>query len=227
MYLARTLIFPLLLISVPACTVIEKNLLDTGFDASSSTTTGDGAEETGAPTSGTSSGPDITTGTTTGTATDTATDITTDTGTEPSTGTDGMETGTTGLMSEPPGLVTFGTDLLCMPYCVHDDEPRTTVVQPNCQMFVDVIDGDNIPIQECDEVKGEWIIPAGQVRCFAQRIDPAGLTFSEIDDMNEACIDHGSNLEFFVVMSEPLPAGAFLAGVCEPSTKPEFDCPDL
>lgn len=209
MYLARTFTFPLLLISVPACTVIEKNLLDTGFDASSGTTTGDGAEQTGAPTTGTS-GPDTTT----------------DTTTEPTTGTDGMETGTSGPMSEPPSLVVFGTDLLCMPYCVRDIDPRGIVVQPNCQMY-EHIDGDNIPIQKCEEVKGEWVLPAGQVRCFAQLIDPSGLTPSEIDDMGEVCIDHGSNLEFFVLMSEPLPPGVFLAGNCELSAQPELDCPGL
>jgi hypothetical protein len=213
MYLARTFAASLLLLSVPACTVIEKNLLDTGLDPGDGTTTSDGgsAGSTGAPTTGTSSGPDTTT------------DITTDT-------TEGPQTGTTGPVEEPPFLVHFGTDLLCMPYCVDDVDPRTIVVEPDCQLYeVDVpnTNGEFTPILRCVQVGASWEIPAGAVRCFEELIDPSGLTPAALDDMSEPCIDHGSNLEFIVVMNEPLPPGRVLAASCELSAEPELDCPGL
>jgi hypothetical protein len=74
---------------------------------------------------------------------------------------------------------------------------------------------------------GGWAIPAGQEACFAARIDAGNGTPSEIDDMSQACVDGGSNLEIELLRGGEAAAGTFVAVTCDWSTNVARDCPDL
>jgi hypothetical protein len=206
----------LLLLLAPAC-VIHKDLLHgetsegasagtTGDDPGGSTgpTTGglEGGESTGAPgsTSGDGSTGDFTTG-----------DFTTTGGP---------------VRSE---LIIFDMGVpLCMPVCARDQDLLTGALEANCQMYmVEVETQDKVAITKCEQVGDEWVIPAGQVRCYEELTDKGGQTPSNIDPMSQVCLDGGFNVEFVVIISEPFPEGVSLGATCEASGDPEKDCPNL
>ncbi|PCC74972.1 hypothetical protein SAMN02745121_08813 [Nannocystis exedens] len=116
----------------------------------------------------------------------------------------------------------------CMPLCVADVAPESPVVDPNCEVFeVDPGAQTRVPLPKCEEVGGNWIIPAGSTMCFAELVDQGGQTPSAIDDMSPVCVAEGFNLEFVVVRSTPVPSGATFEATCEVSPNPSLDCPAL
>lgn len=224
MNLSRSLHLSLLLSLGLACT-LEKSPLESsssGGDASES------AEATSAPTTGaaTTDG-DATTGTSpgdpgtsseVGTGTATTIDIDTDdTGVDTTTGPDDSE-----LIVFPDGV------LMCMPVCVQDKEPRTTTLQPDCQVFeIDVEARTQQALLPCEEVQFEWVVPAGQVRCYAELIDRDNETPSPSDQISETCLEMGVNLEFLIVSSEPAPPEVAFGAICELSDNRASHCPNL
>ncbi|HEY0137118.1 MAG TPA: hypothetical protein VGB85_23705 [Nannocystis sp.] len=206
----------LLLVLAPAC-VINKDLLDGATSGGTSS-----GEDPGGSTEPTTGGPEgegstSAPGTTTGDATtgDGATTGSTTTG-----DTDGP------MQSE---LIIFGMDEpLCMPVCAVDKDPATPALEASCNLFaVDVETQDEVAIAHCMQVGDEWVLPAGQVRCYEELIDRGGETSSPIDQMSPVCVDGGFNVEFLVILSEPLPEGVVLGATCEASSDPEKDCPKL
>lgn len=116
----------------------------------------------------------------------------------------------------------------CMPLCVADFDPGTSVIEPNCQVFeVDHAAQNRIEVQKCEEVDGNWTVPAGATVCFAELIDPGNQTPSPLDDMSAECVADGFNLEFQVVRAAPAPSGATFEATCEKSPNPSLDCPAL
>ncbi|HEY8374901.1 MAG TPA: VWA domain-containing protein [Nannocystis sp.] len=116
----------------------------------------------------------------------------------------------------------------CMPNCVKDTDPSTEVLEPSCQLFEENLAlGTRNQIEECQEVNGQWVAPAGATVCFAMLIDKEGLTPSKIDDMSEECVAEGYNLEFLLIRSGAAPAGTTISAACELSPNKGRDCPDL
>jgi hypothetical protein len=236
MSIRRSLHLSLLLSLISACT-IDKGPLDS---SSSSDGASESAEATSTPTTSTTSIGDETTGTSTGdpgTSTEVGTGFATtididtdDTGFATTIDIDTDDTGvatTTGGPDESELVVFPGGEPMCMPVCVNDEEPETEVLQPNCQVFeIDVDAQTQHELMPCDEVQLEWVIPAGQVRCFAELIDTGNQTLSEADDIGETCLATGLNLEFLVVASEPAPPGVVFGAICEPSDNPALHCPN-
>ncbi len=117
----------------------------------------------------------------------------------------------------------------CMPNCVRDTEPGSTeTLEPSCELYEEnFLDNTRVAIAACNEVNGVWTVPAGKTVCFAMLTDQNSTTPSAIDDMSDACIDEGFNLEFKVVRSAAAAEGATLSAVCELSENKKLDCPNL
>ncbi|MEM6295677.1 MAG: VWA domain-containing protein [Myxococcota bacterium] len=118
----------------------------------------------------------------------------------------------------------------CMPACVADTDPILEGVQPLCTLTQTYRDDagsqieDNIP--ECGE--GDTV-PEGADVCFTNLVDQDGSTPNELDNMQDACIDEGWNLEFRLVRREgvPAPGGAQVSATCQLSQNKAVDCPGL
>ena len=117
----------------------------------------------------------------------------------------------------------------CMPNCVKDLDPASSVVDPSCALYEEnIMQGTTTEIPQCNEVGGEWTAPVGATVCFGIRIDKdGGQTPSMIDDMSPYCVDEGFNLEFVLVRTAAAPAGTTISGVCELSENKQSDCPNL
>ncbi len=116
----------------------------------------------------------------------------------------------------------------CFPKCVRDTEPTSTAtLEPNCQLYEENIDDTRVSIDECDEVDGAWIAPAGKTVCFATLTDKGTATPSVIDNMSDECIDRGFNLEFTLIRSAAAAAGTTISAACELSDNKKRDCPKL
>lgn len=64
--------------------------------------------------------------------------------------------------------------------------------------------------------------------CYGPRVDKTGKeTLSKIDNMSEACLDLGVNLELQLIRLVPPEAGSTVSASCPLSTKPTLHCPDL
>jgi hypothetical protein len=134
-----------------------------------------------------------------------------------------------GAMAELAASVRAQIQPLCFPQCAADVDPATPIVEPNCQLFENnLITDTRVPIAPCEEVGGEWVVPAGEVVCFAELTDKDGAsTPSEIDDMSPVCVSEGFNVEFVIVRTEPRAPGVTLEAVCEKSEDKRVDCPLL
>jgi len=201
----------LLLILAPAC-VIHKDLLhgETSEGVSAGTTGDDPGGSTG-PTTGGLEG-----GESTGAPGSTSGD-----------GSTGDFTTTGGPVRSELIIFDMGVPL-CMPVCARDQDLLTGALEASCQMYmVEVETQDKVAITKCEQVGDEWVIPAGQVRCYEELTDKGGQTPSKLDPMSEVCLDGGSNVEFVVIESEPFPEGVSLGATCEASGDPEKDCPNL
>jgi hypothetical protein len=118
----------------------------------------------------------------------------------------------------------------CLRMCVADTDPDASGVQPDCRLTQTYRDEANelveMTIAECDPGA---VLPEGQPLCWAPMTDQAGLTSTTSDDMHEACIEQGWNVEARIVRQEGLarPDGEQIAYTCELSTNKELDCPGL
>lgn len=157
--------------------------------------------------------------TTPGTETDT------DTGTTPGTTPGTTTEPTTGSEEDPP--LELDADG-CVPKCIKDVAAATPKIDAECTVCdYHPVEGTCEPMAECDEVLGEWKLPAGESACFVARTDRDFGTPSPLDDLSDACIDRGSNADIFVLRSGEPPAGAVLAVSCTWSDIPAKDCPGL
>ncbi len=114
----------------------------------------------------------------------------------------------------------------CMPACVDDTDPIAEGLQPLCVLTQTSSDGTEHNVPEC---AADGSVPGGADVCFVSLVDKNGLTQSPADDMQDACIDAGWNLEFRLNRREgvPAPGGAAVAADCELSANKAVDCPGL
>ena len=118
----------------------------------------------------------------------------------------------------------------CMPACVQDVDPVREGVQVSCTMTETYHDDsgsivkDNVPECEPDDT-----LPEDADACWVALTDQSGTTPSGSDDMQDACIDDGWNLEFRVVRREGVAArgGASVSATCQLSQNKAVDCPAL
>ena len=110
----------------------------------------------------------------------------------------------------------------CMPACVADHDPDTPGLQPSCHLTHDyrteagqLIEHD---IPECDP--GE-VIPDDETLCYVPLTAP--------DEMDEACVEEGWNLEFKIIRSpdETPPPFPTISADCNLSKDKRTDCPGL
>jgi hypothetical protein len=118
----------------------------------------------------------------------------------------------------------------CMPSCVADQDPLTRQVEPQCVLNQQVPTGDGFittPIPECVDAAGT--IPDGQEVCYVALGDSGMNTPSTDDDLSQACLDLGWNLEFRVVRKEGVaaPGGTQVSATCALSQDSDIDCPSL
>ncbi len=118
----------------------------------------------------------------------------------------------------------------CMPACVADTDPVGEGVQPGCTLTqTSNADGSGTQEVNIPECAGDGSVPEGADVCFESLVDQTGLTSTESDDMQDACIDAGWNLEFRVNRREgvPAPGGAQVSATCQLSPNKAVDCPGL
>lgn len=119
----------------------------------------------------------------------------------------------------------------CMRTCVADTDPASpNTVEPSCALEQRARDDNGLttdtPIPECG---GDDALPDGADVCYVALTDKTAATDSTADDMQQACIDEGWNLEFRLVRREgvPAPGGAEVSATCQLSQNKSLDCPDL
>lgn len=116
----------------------------------------------------------------------------------------------------------------CMPLCVADLDPSSSVLEPNCQVFeVDAAAQTRVEVVKCEALGDVWTVPAGSTVCFAELIDQGGQTPSSGDDMSAECVAEGFNLEFQFIRNTAPPSGVTFEAVCAPSANVSRDCPAL
>ncbi|MBK8266301.1 MAG: VWA domain-containing protein [Nannocystis sp.] len=115
----------------------------------------------------------------------------------------------------------------CMPECVKDVDPTTPILDPECRIEEELLDGSSVSLPLCVKSGGEWAPPAGVSACYVALVDDEGLTPGTDDDLSEACQDVGWNLEFKLYRDGPAPAGSTVTATCVLSEKASVDCPGL
>lgn len=113
----------------------------------------------------------------------------------------------------------------CVDTCAHDQDPQTPVIDPVCRLTATAPGEPPRDLPRCQEVLGEWQVPAGADACFAVLVDRDRTTPSPLDDMSPECADADHNAEFIVRRTTAPVDGLCYAGTCEPSTDPTRDCP--
>lgn len=117
----------------------------------------------------------------------------------------------------------------CMPACVADTDPVIEGVQPQCALTQTFNDGTGTIDQDVPECGDGGAVPEGADVCFVGLVDPSGLTGSTDDDMQQACVDEGWNLEFRINRRDgvPAPSGSVVGAACSLSSNKLVDCPGL
>ncbi len=117
----------------------------------------------------------------------------------------------------------------CMPGCVADVDAVSEGLQPLCALIQTSNDGTGTLEVNIPECAADGSVPGGADACFVSLVDQSSLTASPDDDMGQACINEGWNLEFRINRSAgvPAPAGAQIRAVCELSQNTVVDCPGL
>lgn len=116
----------------------------------------------------------------------------------------------------------------CMPECVADNDIEEGL-QPLCTLTQTSNDGSGTIEDNVPECGADGSVPDGADLCFVNLVDQDGSTASTDDDMQQACIDAGWNLEFRVNRREgvPAPGGAQISATCQLSSNTLVDCPGL
>jgi hypothetical protein len=118
----------------------------------------------------------------------------------------------------------------CMRACVADVDPVQEGLQPQCVLEESYRDENNDLItNKIPQCGAGDAIPQGAGVCYTPLTDKDGLTGTTDDDMQDACIDEGWNLEFRLVRREgvPAPGGAQANATCQLSQNKAVDCPGL
>ena len=118
---------------------------------------------------------------------------------------------------------------ICMPNCVQDTMPETSLVEPECSVYDEnLVEDTKTPLPACVEGPGPaWVVPDGETACFAMRVDTGDQTPSSLDDMTDECVLYGFNLEFVIVRTAPTPPATTVSAACKLSDNKKKDCPTL
>ncbi len=122
----------------------------------------------------------------------------------------------------------------CMPACVADNDLILEGVQPLCNLEQTYRE-DGAEVKEAIPLcSANNEVPEGSDVCFVNLTDQPDangdfLTATTDDDMQDACIDEGWNLEFRIFRREgvPAPGGAQVSATCGLSQNKTVDCPGL
>jgi hypothetical protein len=97
----------------------------------------------------------------------------------------------------------------CFSACAADADPNTALLEPTCMLEQTSAQLGTSAVPEClrdasgyvlDLVSGNHAMPDPSVdRCYALRVDVAGLTSDPLDDLDPSCVDGGTNLQFVIV----------------------------
>ena len=118
----------------------------------------------------------------------------------------------------------------CMPSCVADVDPVQEGTQVLCTLEEVYRDDNGAQVEtKIPECGANDSVPMGDDVCFVALTDKDGTTPTNSDDMQDACIDEGWNLEFRIVRreGEPAPGGASVSATCQLSQNKAVDCPQL
>jgi hypothetical protein len=130
----------------------------------------------------------------------------------------------------------------CYSKCVHDQDPSTAVVDPECTVWESL--PANVPsseVRECartpeghyaiDPQTGRHVMPADDVdTCYVALVDPDGShTPDPHDDMSPECVERNFNLEFVIAhrFGVPAPGATAYWADCTLADCPADDCPGI
>ncbi|MEX1367576.1 MAG: vWA domain-containing protein [Nannocystaceae bacterium] len=121
----------------------------------------------------------------------------------------------------------------CVKTCVADTDPIAAGVQPECSLTEEYValDGEIVryPIPECEPTDDGYAVPEGVDACYRPLTDRGQATAQLDDDMSEACVEEGWNLELAIERRDGViaPPGAQVQARCSVSSLKERDCPGL
>lgn len=123
----------------------------------------------------------------------------------------------------------------CFPRCVADTDPATTELDPLCTVTEEIpndngFDQVDIPACDVDTVNDTWDFPAGDAEaCYRLLVDDSNPGGTGVDDMSQACVDEGWNLEFAIERKPGTRAvgGSAVKATCKLSENRDIDCPNL
>lgn len=111
----------------------------------------------------------------------------------------------------------------CLRLCAADVDPETPLVDVNCRVVAQDEEGLSSAVPVCEAIDGVPTPPAGETLCHVLRSDDGEETPSASDDLSQACIDAGMNVELEIIhVGEPpaltIKAICQLADTCELDT---------
>ena len=123
----------------------------------------------------------------------------------------------------------------CFPRCVADTDPATSELDPLCTVTEEVPNDNGftqIDIPPCDVDTGAdtWDFPGGdEEACYRLLVDQGNPGGNGVDDMSQACVDEGWNLEFAIERKPGTRAvgGSSVKATCKLSENRDIDCPNL
>ncbi|MBK6916848.1 MAG: VWA domain-containing protein [Deltaproteobacteria bacterium] len=110
----------------------------------------------------------------------------------------------------------------CMTACVADSNVVTPELEPSCTLIQEAPDVDTGTTIESDIPRclADGALPDGQDVCYEALVG---------DNLSQACVDEGWNLEFRLVRRDgvPAPGGTSVSATCQLSPNKKLDCPNL
>jgi hypothetical protein len=116
----------------------------------------------------------------------------------------------------------------CVTMCVADVDPSTVLTDVECEVQQTVPSPTGDLIVAVPECLADNAFPTADANvCWQALADRGGDSAETDDDMSDACIDEGWNLEVRLIRRDghPAPGGTAVEIRCVPSEQPEIDCP--
>jgi hypothetical protein len=117
----------------------------------------------------------------------------------------------------------------CYTECVADVDPAEDGLQVECYVEEQGPDSPTHEVPECELVGDTYEQPTADDNvCYIKRTD-ATQSGSALDDMSDACIDEGYNLEFELLRRPGFPAagGTSVSATCQLAEFSQLECPNL